>query len=637
MKTNWSLFLLFLCFSFSLLANPSNYAFNPGYAVSNIPAALKENANTVIRFSHKQFKVENIGKATEKIKAVITILNDKSSYDDLQVYYDQFTKIGKIKARLYDKNGKKIRDIKKSEINDYAAYDGFSIYNDLRLKHIDFTYGSYPYTIEYEYETTHNGLQSYTTWAPQQYKTSLENSIFDLILPSTMDFRFKAFNISQQPQINSEGNNKKHTWQLQNRAIVTKEPNTPDAYNPLPVLRTLPNDFKVDGRKGNMENWQSFGRFMYELNNNRDNLSPTMVQKVKSLTANANTNQEKIEILYNYLQENMRYVSVQLGIGGWQTFDASYVEKNKYGDCKALTNFMKGMLKTVGIKAYASLIAAGEQHFKIEENFTSPYFNHVILNVPEEAVWLECTSTNNPVNYLGASTENRPTLLITEKGGVLTKTPSINDNLQTGKTTITLGGDGSAKVDCHTKLTGRLHEVFRYLVNNYAQEEQEKWFRKNQNFPTFDVEKLALSTEKSTPTALCDYTINVKRYASKAGKRLFVPINLVNQLGRSLPKDEDRQQPVEYELGYEDSDEITFKLPSSYKVESLPKGIEKIDSPFGSYSVEIVEKEDTIIYKRQVKINPVHIPPSDYNQLRDFYKKIAKMDGAKLVLVRRSA
>lgn len=610
---------------------------NSIYAVSNIPDSLLVSANTVVRFAQQQYTVKGIGKASEKIQEVITILNDKSDAADLRIYYDQFTKIGKIKAKLYDANGKKIRDIHKDEINDFAAFDGFSIYNDLRLKHLDFTYGSYPYTIEYEYELTHNGLQSYAVWSPQSYKTSVETSIFELSLPATMDFRFKAFNIGQQPKIDNQEGQKKYAWQLSQQSVIAKETNAPDTYQPLPILYTLPNDFEVDGHKGNMESWESFGRFMYQLNHNRDNLSPTMVKKVKSLTANATTNQEKIAILYQYLQENMRYVSVQLGIGGWQTFDADYVEKNKYGDCKALTNFMKGMLKTVGIKAYASLITAGDQRIDIEENFTTPFFNHVILNVPEEDIWLECTSTNNPVNYLGRSTENRPTLLITEKGGILTKTPAITNNLQTGQTKIALKEDGSAIVVCATKLTGRLHELFRYLVHNQDQTEQEEWFLKNQDFPAFDIEKLDLSVDDLTPVANCDYTINVKRYAAKAGKRMFIPLNLVNKMSRSLPKDDNRQQPLELKTSYEDNDEIIFQLPPNYKVESLPKNIKPMTSPYGTYSVEIIEKEDTIIYKRNLKINSITVPASSYNAVRDFYKKITKLDQTKLVLVRRSA
>ncbi len=614
-----------------------SFANNPTYAVGNIPDSLLVNANAVVRLAQEKFIVTDIGHATTKVKTAITIFNNKSSYEDLQIAYDQFKKIGKIKALIYDANGNKIREIKKNEIKDYAAFDGFSVYNDSRLKHIDFTYGSYPYTIEYEYSIAHDGLMYYAFWHPQNYKTSVENSIFQLTLPTTLDFHFKAKNIQTTPKITTNNGHHTHAWQISNRVVVAKEANAPSTYQPLPFLYAFPNEFEVDGYRGSMENWQSYGQFMYALNNNRDELSPKMATKVKSLIAKAQTDEEKINILYAYLKENMRYVSVQLGIGGWQTFDATYVEENKYGDCKALTNFMKGMLKTAGIKAYASLIHRGPYSIAIESDFTAPLFNHVILHIPKEDIWLECTSNSNPVNYLGGDNEDRPTLLITEKGGVLTKTPAITNNIQQGKTQITLQENGGAKVTCNTKFTGKLHDYYRMLIEQASPEEQEKWFIKNQAFPTLEIEKLNFSAAPDKPEASCVYNIQVNRYASKAGKRLFVPLNLVNPFYRSLPKVDNRQQPVAFKQVYTDEDEIIFQLPPSYKVESLPKNKDTITSPYGEYTIEIIEKNDTIIYKRLLKLNAVSIPAAEYEQLRAFYQQIAKMDKAKLVLVRRSA
>jgi hypothetical protein len=628
--------LLFLClfiigeiFAFSNTSNPL-------YSVVLIPDSLLDNAHTVIRYNELSYKVHTIGKATKKVKAVITILNKNSNATDLQVYYDQFRKVGKIKARIYDKHGQKIRDIGKSEIKDYAAFDGFSIYNDSRLKHIDFSYGTYPYTIEYEYDVTQNGLQSYASWYPQSYKTSIEKSVFEFSIPIDINFRHQATNLKQSAVISRSDGNKKYVWELNHKIAISKEPYTPADFNPFPVVLTLPNQFEVDDYKGNMATWQSFGKFMYELNKGRDELSPVMQQKVKALTANATSDLEKIELLYNYLKENMRYVSVQLGIGGWQTFDANYVEQNKYGDCKALTNFMKGMLKTAGIKSYAALITAGRQRIKIKEDFTTPYFNHVILNIPDKDIWLECTSNSSPVNYLGAGTHNRPSLLITENGGVLTKTPAISDNKQIGKTIISLTDKGAAKVESTTKLTGILHEYYRSVMND-SKEEQAKWLRNSQDFSTFDIEKLSISAEKVAPISNCDYTINVSRYASKAGKRLFVPINLVNQLKITLPKTTQRKYPLVMKLAYEDIDEIIIKLPTSHKVESLPKKNQVLESPYGSYKVEIEEQEGQIIYKRNLKLNAIEIPPSEYEDLRKFYKAVRKMDNVKMVLVLKPA
>ncbi|NJK82774.1 MAG: transglutaminase domain-containing protein [Saprospiraceae bacterium] len=102
------------------------------------------------------------------------------------------------------------------------------------------------------------------------------------------------------------------------------------------------------------------------------------------MTEEAKSNKEKIAILYRFLQDNMRYVSVQLGIGGWQTYDAQYVEQNKYGDCKALSNFMKAMLKTLDIPAYTAAVYGDSRGVPLEaeEDFSFPLFNHVIYIFP---------------------------------------------------------------------------------------------------------------------------------------------------------------------------------------------------------------------------------------------------------------
>ena len=168
----------------------------------------------------------------------------------------------------------------------------------------------------------------------------------------------------------------------------------------------VPKTFSYEGFQGDLTSWQTYGDFYKDLNKGRDELSETMKETVKDLIAGANTNSQKIEKLFSYLKKNMRYVSLQLGIGGFQTFDAKFVEKNKYGDCKALSNFMKAMLKEAGIKSFPVLVNAGEEVFyEVEKDFVFPMFNHVILYVPDEDCWLECTSTANPPGYLGSFTK----------------------------------------------------------------------------------------------------------------------------------------------------------------------------------------------------------------------------------------
>ena len=607
---------------------------NPSYAVANIPATLKENADAVIRNSNHDFKVVSTKVAIEKVKSAITIFNEDSAYDYLVVHYNKFKKVEKIKAKIFDQNGKEVRKIEKDEITDQLAYDGFSIYSDARIKYLDLSYGVYPYTVEVEYEVKHEGLRGYPVWQPQSYRTGVEQNTFRISLPAEMDFRYQGQQLDVEPIIYEEDDRKAYRWILKQQVPIIKESYCPEDYQVLPILITVPNNFYIDGYAGNMETWTSFGQFIYELNKGRGQLSPSMQQQVKTLTADAKTDKEKVAKLYQYLRDNMRYVSVQLGIGGWQTFDAKYVEDNKYGDCKALTYFMKAMLTAIDIPSYPALVTAGKQWLKVKEDFTTPYFNHVILKVLlDEPIWLECTSNMSPVGYLGSFTEDRPVLLITEKGGILDRTPVTTANTQIGNITIDLIPTGQAIINNQTTFTGTAHESFRRKAIFSSKEEQEKWLYNNQSLPSFTINDLTFTASDSLASAACNYIVEVPRYASKAGKRLFVPLNKVNSLGMALPKEVNRKHPVAISSGIHERDQITFKLPEGYTIESLPKPT-SIDTEYGRYTSTFKEEGEQLIYERALDIIAQEIPATAYQNLRDFLKDIAKADNAKMVLVK---
>src|SRR5207244_663743 len=97
--------------------------------------------------------------------------------------------------------------------------------------------------------------------------------------------------------------------------------------------------------------WQELGKFQVQLNSGRDKLPDAVKQTVHQLTDQISDPKEKVRILYEYLQRNTRYISIQLGIGGFQPFDASFVASKSYGDCKALSNYMYSLLKEANIKS----------------------------------------------------------------------------------------------------------------------------------------------------------------------------------------------------------------------------------------------------------------------------------------------
>jgi transglutaminase-like putative cysteine protease len=157
-------------------------------------------------------------------------------------------------------------------------------------------------------------------------------------------------------------------------------------------------EFEMAGYKGNMNTWENLGKFMQDLRGGRDQLPADIKQKVHELTDKEPDPNKKVAKLYEFMQQNTRYVSIQLGIGGLQPFDATYVATKRYGDCKALSNYMSALLKEIGVPSYYTLVKSGEGNTFFVPDFPSDQFDHVILCVPlkKDTMWLECTDQTLP-------------------------------------------------------------------------------------------------------------------------------------------------------------------------------------------------------------------------------------------------
>lgn len=235
---------------------------------------------------------------------------------------------------------------------------------------------------------------------------------------------------------------------------------------------------------------------------------------------------------------------------------------------------------------------------------------------------------------VGSFTDDRPVLVITEQGGKLERTPTVSHDGQVGETMVKIDETGAANILNTTKFKGIPHELFRRKAIYASKEEQKRWFINNQDLPTFTIDKLTFSASDSSDEATCGFAVTVPRYSSKAGKRLFIPLNKINALGIQLPKDKQRLHPLEISKNIIQEDEIIFHLPKEYSIESLPSPTE-IKTEFGTYITTLVATDDaTVTYTRSLTTFKQIIAADKYEQVRLFFKNISKADNAKMVLVR---
>ena len=602
--------------------------------------SLLPNAKEIVRVERIKIRLNSNTEGIYSYRKVVTVLNNNSTANTIYIGYDPETPIAQLRANLYDKNNQLLRKIKKEEFEDYAAVDGFSIYQDSRAKVLSLNHTDFPFTVEWEYEQKLKGitLALLPDWDIQHYGTAVELGELSVEVPLNTQLHHRSVNIQLKPEVSTlKDGYQQYVWKVRHLNAVKEEPYSPHYEQVLPQVQLAVSNFQVANYSGSMSSWKEFGRFMASLYQGRDELPIELKNELNTVLNGAKNNAEKVERLYRYMQSKTRYVSVQLGIGGWQPFTAEYVHRNKYGDCKALTNFMKALLNYANIKAYPVAIQNTDDAPRMfDDNFVNdPGFNHVVLYVPSEKIWLECTSTNFPINYLGESNSNRQVLLLHEEGGQLLRTPvlSSKENREYWRAEFRIDAEGKVENSARADFYGANHELYRALKERLAEKDRKEWLEENLHLALESLDSLQVNYQKDQAEASLSFKASLSRMGSRSGKRWFVPFNPLNPLTKAPAKAENRLQRVVNRKAYVQESDLSFTLPVGYKVESLPFSDKKLESPFGQYEVKVQQLGDKILVKRRLQIEAVDLPATEYTAFSNFYREVAKWDGTKMVLI----
>lgn len=610
------------------------------YAVSDISKTLMHNANLVVRQDDRHVTLKNSGDVIVKRKYVYTVLN--AAGDGFAQYansYDKLNKITSISGDLYNAEGIKIKSLKKGDIKDYSNTDEISLADDNRVKVHNFNHRMYPYTVAYESTEELSSYFNLPTWLPVfDERIAIEKSVFTVETSVGYQLRHKAFNYTAGPAITNGKSNSTYSWQLANFNAVSDESYMPTWYEITPSVFIAPSSFELQKYKGSMNNWQEFGSFIYALNAGRDKLPDNIKQRVHTLADPLKNTREKVTAVYKYLQQNTRYISIQLGIGGWQTLDANFVAGNGYGDCKALNNYMYSMLKEVGVKSYYTLVKAGRGKWEFTTEFTQNQFNHIILCVPDgkDSIWLECTDQTLQPGYLSAFTSNRPVLLIDEKGGYLSHTPTYTaaDNLQVRNITGTLGADGVLTGKAVTSYRAEQQDGLFSKLHSASKAELEKYMREKFNISSYEVQQFSFKESMDKlPCIEENISFTAKDYASVSGKRLFINPNVLSVSATKIKNPEGRKFDFELRYAFTDYDTVSIAIPKGYQPESIPADV-TVKMPLGEFRSAVKISAGNILYTRYCMITNGRMPATDAKVVAEFFDKIYRSDHAKIVFVK---
>ncbi|HET8830065.1 MAG TPA: DUF3857 domain-containing protein, partial [Pelobium sp.] len=634
MKKSTLFFVAF--FGFTLLLKAQSYD------VELIPKALRSYAKAVVRKDERTIIINSPSNMIYQIRRATTLLNHTS--EDLAqtvILYNKTRKIKSLSLNIYDANGNLISKVKESDFQDRSYIDNFSLFQDDRLKTYRPVIRSYPLTIEEIIEIRCNQTLAIPEWFPQgDDNVSLEKASFEILKNPDYEIRFKSFGMAD-PAITTQGKTESMKWTLENIQANRYEPYSVNEDKRLPNLKISPVKFSYDGIDGEYTDWKGYGKWVYDkLLSGRNDLSPSTIATIKDLVKDCKNQKEAAQLIYEYAQKKNRYVSVQVGIGGFQPMKASEVDELSYGDCKALVNYTAALLNAVGIESFYTEIKAGSEKIDYLKDFASiSQGNHIILCLPfpKDSIWLECTSKDAPFGFLGSFTQGRRALMIKKDGGELVKTPTYTwrKNLQERKATFNLKASGNLDGKITTSFSGIQYENRSGFTELSPTKKEEQIKSVYSDIPDFETVSYHLDQEKNSPKWIEKLELNTTHFGTQNGNYLIFDVNPVNVSKLNLKEVMNRKNQLYINIGYTDIDTISVKIPDNYKIETLPAGV-TTNFDFGSYEFKSVFKNGELVTVRKMIIKEGVYPAERYEAFVKLYETAKKHDKSRCMLVKKN-
>jgi transglutaminase-like putative cysteine protease len=611
------------------------------YAATTISKSLLPYASAVVRNKEETIEVKSLDNTIYHIKAAITVLN-KNGNDQAHIFiwHDKSVVIKYAKGVIYDEWGKKVSKFSESDFDDVSAANNFSLFEDSRVSHFMLSVVNYPYTIEYEYEVRMKQSLNFPNWQPNRGTgEAIEKSSYTFICKPDFNIRYKETNLPAKVAIGNAGGLKTYSWSINNVKAIKDEPYSPNTYTYASGVKIAPEKFSYQGIDGSFTNWNELGKwFSDNLLVNRDQLPDQTKAYIKELTKDITDPKLKAKKIYEYMQQKTHYISIQVGIGGYQPFKAGDVDKLNYGDCKALVNYTQALLKAVDIPSYYCMVEAGGNKSSMLNDFASmDQGNHVILCLPfkNDTTWLECTNQKIPFGFLGDFTDDRTVIACTPQGGVLLHTPkySAQNNLEFRRSNFTLNEKGELTGDMETMFKGIQYENRESLIST-SKTEQIKALTNIYPINNMEIETISFKQDKSSqPVTTENLKLSARDYASGSSNKLYFLINSVNRAGRTPREVSNRQTNFYINEGFTDDDEINYTIPAGYHLEKIPLNV-NITKPFGSYSAKVSLKGDKLVYSRKMQLIDGTYDKSTYQDFVDFYQRAVDADNYSITLIK---
>ena len=615
-------------------------------ALVNTPLPVHDDkTEAILLYSETNVNVISADKVKEQVRVAYKILRPSGrEYGYAAVSFNPHKKVTRLhgwcipaQGNVYEVKDKDAMEISLPEI------DGSELISDVKVKVLQIPASDPGNIVGYEYETEEQLLVLQESWDFQSEVPARE-SRYSLQLPSGWECRSLWLNYSE---VKATQNGNQWQWTLSDVKAIRKEEEMPPIAGVAGQM--VVSFFPSGGAAINgFSNWQQMGNWYLNLTNGRRDASPEIKQIVTTLTAAKPTTLEKMRALAQFAQNNIRYVAIELGVGGWQPHGASEVFVHRYGDCKDKATLLAAMLYEISVESYYLIINAERGAVTPDTPAHVSGFNHAILaiklpdgvNDPSlvatmqdpklgKLLFFDPTNDLTPFGQIGGYLQGNYGLLVKPGGGELVRLPeqlpAMNGVQRTAK--LALDPSGTLKGDVmEVRIGDRARSQRRALRNTTKDTDMVKPIEKllADSLPTFQLINANLSNlhQNDQPFVL-NFSFATQHYAKNAGDLLLVrPRVMGTKTMGFLETNEARKFAIEFSAPTLDTDIFEIAVPPGYEVEELPDPV-NAEYSFADYHSKTEFAGGVIRYTRTYEIKELSVPASQANEVRKFYRTIA--------------
>jgi hypothetical protein len=587
-----------------------------------------------------QGKMEILGSAEKRFSVferhrMVKIFNESGfKYANIAISYNPGSKIEKIFARTISPVGK-ITVLDEKDIYDVTLFPEYVYFSDQRAKKFTFPAVEKGTIIEYKYTMSIKKSTFGNSWDFQSAVPVL-SSRFILVKPGEWDVHYRVNNIEVLTEMSEAqaGFKSFHKWEARDVPALDIEPAMPPQNEIIGSLLISPIG---------INRWDQIGQWYYDLIQPQTKSGKVITETAHELLHDIDHNNKKLKLIYEWVRDKIRYLSISIGIGGYQPHPAGEVIKNRYGDCKDMTTLLCALARAAGINVYQVLVRTKQNGLTDTSLTTQSIFNHVIAFCPsagDSGIWMDATEKGCPFGHLPWYDQGIQGLVIKDKGEVqFMSTPVVpaDSNYVYFQWQIDFDTTGNVLITGRTKYWGAQADELREELKEAGPLEKKNWLESylakrasGIDVHSFQVEGL----DTIADPLVVSYIFRSAAFARHVSNGFaFYPGDIMNLNLYDYFPAQNRKHPVRFRFGFQSEIDLKIHIPVNWQFD-ISHTVDSLNSPFGTFSQNWLYRENILSVKEKYRLYGYDIGIEEYPKFKEFLNTILNKCN-KQVMVKR--